>query len=146
MPKRLPQVELRDVARSMGGVAASAGRRLLKDPLNTLLLFASLGLTILFFVLLGQIQPSSAGERVPLSEITKLSDEKDVAAATLLDFDSRVVVDTKGGQLLYAAYPKSDVQTSELVKDLTKGGAAVVVDQLREIGRASCRERVCNDV
>ena len=129
MPKRLPQVELRDVARSMGGVAASAGRWLLKDPLNTFLLFSSLGLTILFFVLLGQIQPNSEGERVPLSEITKLSDEKDIAAATLLDQDSRVVVDTKGGELLYAAYPKSDVQTSELVKDLTKGGAAVVVDQ-----------------
>jgi cell division protease FtsH len=113
----------------MGGVAASAGRWLLKDPLNTFLLFSSLGLTILFFVLLGQIQPNSEGERVPLSEITKLSDEKDIAAATLLDQDSRVVVDTKGGELLYAAYPKSDVQTSELVKDLTKGGAAVVVDQ-----------------
>jgi cell division protease FtsH len=123
------QVELRDVARSMGGVAASAGRWLAKDPLNTLLIAASLGLTILFFVLLGQIQPSSEGERAPLSEVAELSDGKDIAAATLLDHDARVVVDTKGGELLYAAYPQSDVQTAELVEGLTKGGAAVIVDQ-----------------
>jgi cell division protease FtsH len=129
LPVRPPKVSGREVAGAIGERFAALGRWLLKDPLNTFLLFASLGLTILFFVLLGQIQPSSEGDRVPLSEITQLNDRKDIAAATLLDQDSRVVVDTKGGRLLYAAYPKSDVQTSELVKDLTKGGAAVVVDQ-----------------
>jgi len=129
LPSRAPKVSGREVAKALGERLGAVGRWLAKDPLNTLLIVSSLGLTILFFVLLGQIQPSSAGERVPLSEITELSDEKDIAAATLLDQDARVVVDTKGGELLYAAYPKSDVQTSELVKALTKGGAAVIVDQ-----------------
>ncbi len=124
-----PQVEFRDVARSMGGVAVSVGRRLAKDPLNTLLIVASLGLTILFFSLLGEIKPSSGGERVPLSQITKLSKEKKIEAATLLDEDARVIVDTRGGQVLYAAYPHSDAQTSSLFKQLTAGGATVQIDQ-----------------
>ena len=124
-----PQVEFRDVARSMGGIAASVGRWLAKDPLNTLLIVASIGLTILFFSLLGDIKPSSGGERVPLSEIAELSDRKQITAATLLDQDARVVVDTKGGRLLYAAYPQSDAQTAELLRELSKGGATVLVDQ-----------------
>ncbi len=124
-----PQVEFRDVAQSMGGVAVSVGRWFAKDPLNTMLIVASIGLTILFFALLGDIQPSSGGDRVPLSEVTELSEEKQISAATLLDHDARVVVDTKGGRLLYAAYPQSDAQTAELVKELTKGGASVIVDQ-----------------
>ncbi|HEX8689019.1 MAG TPA: ATP-dependent zinc metalloprotease FtsH, partial [Solirubrobacterales bacterium] len=124
-----PQVEFRDVAQSMGGVAVSGARWLAKDPLNAVLIVASIGLTILFFSLLGDIQPSSGGDRVPLSEVTELSDRKQITAATLLDHDSRVVVETKGDRLLYAAYPQSDAQTAELVKKLTKGGASVIVDQ-----------------
>ena len=124
-----PQVEFRDVARSMGGVAASAGRWLARDPINTILIVASIGLTILFFNLLGDIQPSSSGERVPLSRVEKLAKHKQVELATLLDQDSRVVVDTKSGQELYAAYPKSDAETSNLLKQLTSGGAVVEIDQ-----------------
>jgi cell division protease FtsH len=126
---RPPQVSGREVASAIGERAVAIGRWLAKDPLNTLLMVASIGLTALFFNLLGDIQPSSGGDRVPLSEITELSDRKQIVAATLLDHDARVVVDTKGGQLLYAAYPQSDAQTAELVRELTKGGASVIVDQ-----------------
>jgi cell division protease FtsH len=125
----MPQVDFRDVARSMGGVAASVGRWLLKDPINTVLIVASIGLTVLFFSLLGQIQPSSSGTRVPLSRVEKLAKKKQIELATLLDQDSRVVVDTKGGSELYAAYPKSDAETSNLLKQLTDGGAVVEIDQ-----------------
>ena len=38
-------------------------------------------------------------------------------------------MDTKGGLLLYAAYPESDAQTSAMVRELTKSGAIVQVDQ-----------------
>jgi cell division protease FtsH len=124
-----PQVEFRDVARSMGGVAASIGRWLARDPINTVLIVASVGLTILFFTLLGDIQPSSSGTRVPLSRVEKLAKDKQIELATLLDQDSRVVVDTKSGGELYAAYPKSDAETSNLLKQLTKGGAVVEIDQ-----------------
>jgi cell division protease FtsH len=113
----------------MGGVAASAGRWLARDPINTVLIVASIGLTILFFTLLGDIQPSSSGTRVPLSRVEKLAKEKQIELATLLDQDSRVVVDTKEGLELYAAYPKSDAETSNLLKQLTSGGAVVEIDQ-----------------
>ncbi len=124
-----PQVEFRDVARSVGDVAASVGRWFLKDPINTVLIVASIALTILFFSLLSAIQPASSGERVPLSRVEKLAKHKQIQLATLLDVDSRVVVDTKEGLELYAAYPKSNTETSNLVKELTAGGAVVEIDQ-----------------
>jgi cell division protease FtsH len=124
-----PQVEFRDVARSVGDVAASVGRWFAKDPINTVLIFASIALTILFFSLLNAIQPASSGERVPLSRVEKLAKHKQIQLATLLDVDSRVVVDTKGGLELYAAYPKSNTETSNLVKELTAGGAVVEINQ-----------------
>jgi cell division protease FtsH len=124
-----PQVEFRDVARSVGDVAASVGRWFAKDPINTVLIFASIALTILFFTLLNQIQPASSGERVPLSRVEKLAKHKQIQLATLLDVDSRVVVNTREGLELYAAYPKSNTETSSLVKELTAGGAVVEIDQ-----------------
>jgi cell division protease FtsH len=127
--RKRPEVDLRDVARSVGGVAASVGRWFAKDPLNTMLIVASIGLTILFFVLLEEIQPSSGGEKVPLSKISKLTKNDQVLTATLLDQDSRVVVETVGGREMYAAYPSSDSQTNSLVKSLTESGAIVTVDQ-----------------
>jgi cell division protease FtsH len=127
--RKRPQVDLRDVARSVGDVAASVGRWFAKDPLNTVLIVASIGLTILFFVLLGQIQPASGGEKVPLSEVSKLAENDQVLSATLLDQDSRVVVETVNGREVYAAYPSSDAQTNSMVKALTESGAIVTVDQ-----------------
>jgi cell division protease FtsH len=124
-----PQVEFRDVARCVGGVAASAGRWFAKDPLNTMLIVASLVLTFLFFNLLGDIQPSTSGERVPLSRVFELAKQKQIEEATLLDQDARVLMETKGGLTLYAAYPESDAQTSAMVRELTKSGSIVQVDQ-----------------
>jgi cell division protease FtsH len=113
----------------MGDVAARVGRWFAKDPLSTALIVASLVLAFLFFDLLGQIQPSTSGERIPLSRVSKLAEKKQIAEATLLDQDARVLLETKGGQLLYAAYPESDAQTSAMVSGLTKSGAIVQVDQ-----------------
>jgi cell division protease FtsH len=133
VPQRPRKVETREVAREVTGAlgerAVAVGRWLAKDPLNTFLIGASIALIVLFFAFLGDIEPDSPGERVPLSDVTGLADAKQIDTATLLDQDTRVVVDTKGGQLLYAAYPKSDAQTSALVKALTQSGAAVQIDQ-----------------
>jgi len=126
---RRPQVDFRDVARSVGDVAASVGRWFAKDPLSTALIVASLVLTFLFFDLLGQIQPSTSGERVPLSRVFKLAESKQISEATLLDQDARVTMRTKSGLDLYAAYPESDAQTSSMVRELTESGAVVQVDQ-----------------
>ncbi len=57
------KVNFKEIAGSVGGRLATVGKWFLKDPLNTALLLASIFLTITFFVLLDQIQPSSAGKR-----------------------------------------------------------------------------------
>ena len=101
-----------------------------KNPLNTFLLVCALVLTILFFTLLDSTKPSSPGQGVPLSSIVKLSDAKKIANATLLDQDSRVVVETKKDRrVLWAAYPSSDAQLNTLIKTLDQNGAVVEVDQ-----------------
>jgi cell division protease FtsH len=105
------------------------GRWFLKDPLNTALILASLFLTFLFFNLLGDIKPSSAGEKVPLSRVVQLTQQKQIRAATLLDQDSRVVIDTKNGRTVWAAYPSSDAQLNTMIQTLDKSGAVVSVDQ-----------------
>ncbi|HEX5609550.1 MAG TPA: ATP-dependent zinc metalloprotease FtsH [Solirubrobacterales bacterium] len=129
LPVKPPHVDIKEAAKALGERLAAVGRWFLKDPLNTGLIVASLVLTILFFNLLGQIQPASNGEKVALSEVIRLTDNKQVEVATLLDQDSRVVIDTANGRQVYAAYPSSDAQTNGLIKQLTKGGAIVTVDQ-----------------
>jgi cell division protease FtsH len=105
------------------------GRALLKDPLSLFLLVASIVLTVLFFSLLGSIQPSSEGEEVPLSRVSQLTDSGQVATATLLDQDSRVVVNSTSGRTVWAAYPESDAETAQLVRELRRSGAVVQIDQ-----------------
>jgi cell division protease FtsH len=129
LPVKPPHVDIREVGRAVGERLGVIGRWFLKDPINTVLLLASIALTITFFALLNDIQPASSGERVPLSKVEKLAKHKQIQLATLLDNDSRVVVDTREGLELYAAYPKSDAETSHLLSQLTKGGAVVEIDQ-----------------
>jgi cell division protease FtsH len=129
IPVRPPQVSGRDAVRAVGERLGAIARWFAKDPLSTVLIVASLVLTFLFFNLLGQIQPSTSGERIPLSRVSKLAEKKEIGEATLLDQDARVLLETKDGQLLYAAYPESDAQTSAMVRGLTESGAVVQVDQ-----------------
>jgi cell division protease FtsH len=129
IPVRPPQVNGREALQAVGERFAAVGSWFAKDPLSTALIVASLILTFLFFNLLGQIQPSTSGERIPLSQVSKLAKEKQIREATLLDQDARVLLETKNGEQLYAAYPESDAQTSSMVKGLTLSGATVEVDQ-----------------
>ncbi|HEV7528380.1 MAG TPA: ATP-dependent zinc metalloprotease FtsH [Solirubrobacteraceae bacterium] len=133
---------------------AQAIRRLaLRDPLALFLLLASIGLAVAFATLLGQIKPASSGTQVPLSQVQKLARHHQIASATLLDHDSRVVLETKGSsvssqpkggatggttestvavgppQRLWAAYPSSGAQTEQLANELSTGGASVSIDQ-----------------
>ncbi|HEX6781647.1 MAG TPA: ATP-dependent zinc metalloprotease FtsH [Solirubrobacterales bacterium] len=119
----------REVWESVRERLAKVGRWFLKDPLNTGLILASLFLVFTFFNLLGQIQPSSPGEKVALSRVVQLTKQKQVQTATLLDQDSRVVIDTKNGRVVWAAYPSSDAQLNTMIQALDKSGALVSVDQ-----------------
>jgi cell division protease FtsH len=119
----------REVAQAVQERLGKVGRWFLKDPLNTALIVASLFLTFLFFNLLGDIKPSSAGEKVPLSRVVQLTQQKQIETATLLDQDSRVVIDTENGRTVWAAYPSSDAQLNTMIQALDKSGATVTVDQ-----------------
>ncbi len=119
----------REVLKAMGERLGKVGRWFLEDPLNTLLIVASLFLTFLFFNLLGDIKPSSPGEKVPLSRVAQLTEQKQAETATLLDQDSRVVIDTANGRTVWAAYPSSDAQLNSMIEALDKSGATVTVDQ-----------------
>jgi cell division protease FtsH len=133
LPARPTKVNFKEMVGAVSERLALIGRWFLKDPMNTLLIVASIVLTVTFFTLLDQIQPSSAGEKVPLSKIFKLTEDKQVDVATLLDQDSRVVIDTANGRTIYAAYPSSDAQTNSLVKALAESGAVVTIDQQADI-------------
>ena len=119
----------REVWESVRERLGKVGRWFLKDPLNTGLILASLFLVFTFFNLLGQIQPSSPGEKVPLSRVAQLTKQDQVRTATLLDQDSRVVIDTANGRTVYAAFPSSDAQLNTMIQALDKSGALVTVDQ-----------------
>jgi cell division protease FtsH len=103
-------------------------RFFLKDLLTTFLRFASSALTITFFVLLGSLSPGNTGGAYPLSRVIQLAAQHQIADATFLDHDARVIVDTYGGQRFYANYPSSGAATQELVTTLTNSGARVAVD------------------
>ncbi|HTW40889.1 MAG TPA: ATP-dependent zinc metalloprotease FtsH [Solirubrobacteraceae bacterium] len=74
----------------MGEFTGAVLRMLLRDPLSTFLLLASIGLAIAFATLLGSIKPASSGERVPISAVQQLAKRHELTSATLLDHDSRV--------------------------------------------------------
>jgi cell division protease FtsH len=103
-------------------------RALVKDPLTTFLLVASIALVVAFFVLLSSISPGKMGGQYPLSRVTRLANQHQIADATLLDHDNRVVVDTYDGQRFYANYPSSGAATTELYTELVNSGARVSVD------------------
>jgi cell division protease FtsH len=127
------KANFKEIAGSVGERLAPIGRWFFKDPLNTMLIVASIALTATFFILLDQIQPSSSGEKIPLSQVFTLTENKQVVEATLLDEDARVVIDTVNGRTVYAAYPSSDAQTNSMVKALTEAGAVVTVNQQADI-------------
>jgi len=75
-------------------VGSALRRILLKDPIATFLLLASLGLAIAFFSLLGAIKPSSRGRVVPISAVQSLAKHREISRALLLDHDDRVEITT----------------------------------------------------
>ena len=104
-------------------------RKLTRDVFATGLLLGAIALTILFFVLLGATRPESPGTPVPLSQVFQLARASEVVDATLLDADDRIVIDTRDGQVLWAAYPSSGAQTQALTNALESGRAVVTVKQ-----------------
>jgi cell division protease FtsH len=142
----------------INAITAVLLRLLLRDPLSTFLLLASIVLAVTFATLLGQIKPGSSGTEVPISTVQTLAKHREITSAIVLDHDSRVELTTtanapsvtgsqaqtgRGGktvgaapaespggvQKLWAAYPASGAQTQQLLAELAASGASVAVDQ-----------------
>jgi cell division protease FtsH len=99
-----------------------------RDPLSTFLLAASIAVVVVFFLLLGSLGAQGSGEKVPLSTLTRLAEEKRLRSVVLLDYDHQAEVETTSGASLYANYPSSDSATQGLVATLGRAGTTVEVD------------------
>ena len=135
-PRRRPAVRTPRIARKRNpaavlarDVALGALRFLVRDPLSTFLVIAATVLSVVFFTFLGDIGPSARGLEAPLSAVIKLSDDKAVSSARLLDHDSQLEIVARDGRELHAAYPASGAQTQQLIRTLVNNGATVTVDQ-----------------
>jgi cell division protease FtsH len=80
---------------TLGDFATGARRVIFRDKIALFLAFASAGLLIAFFSLLGAIGPSSHGSELPISRVLQLAVHKQIATATLYDHDNRVEVTLK---------------------------------------------------
>src|SRR3984885_10232362 len=102
----------------VGEITSGVLRLLLRDPLSTFLLLASIGLAVAFATLLGSIQPSSSGVEVPVSTVLKLAKSHQLATAVLLDHDSRVELSTtiKAPQLLVGGALPAPTTTTTIAK------------------------------
>src|SRR4051794_26101034 len=125
-----PKATLRFLAAVLSGI-------LKLGPVGLGLTAIVIVLFIGYFTMLGRIAPVKAGHRVALNQITALADGKELTRATLYDEDARIVVHQTDGKTAYAAYPKSDAATANLIDTLRKSGAQVDVDQ--QPGKARVR-------
>ncbi len=115
--------------KSLGEFAGGVLRFLLKDPLAWFLLITAVVLLVIFFNLLGAIQPSSPGKQVTLSEVSTLAKEKSAETVTLLDQDARIVIVETDGEVVWAAIPSQGANVGSLLEGLQRSGATVTVDQ-----------------
>jgi cell division protease FtsH len=115
----------------LGDFVQGTRKLLFRDKLTSFLVFASLGLALIFALLLGSIGPSSKGAQIPISRVETLAKNHNIALATLLDHDNRVEIITirPTRQLLWASYVSSGAQTGQLLSTLKSSGSPVVVDQ-----------------
>jgi cell division protease FtsH len=109
-------------------VASGFARLLTRDALTTGLLCISIGLVVVFFVLLGELSPGQTGRPVGLSQAQRLVQSHRAAHATLLDHDDRIVLDLRTGARVSASYPASGALTSGLTHELTRAHVPYSVD------------------
>jgi len=125
-------------------IATGALRLLLRDPLSTLLLLASIGLAVAFATLLSSIQPSSSGTQVPVSTVLKLAKSHQIANATLLDHDSRVELSTstKAPRLLANGTLPAPTTSTTLVKGKKHGQRSHTVTTVVEPAAAGVAQQL----
>jgi cell division protease FtsH len=118
----------REIGSRVRDLLGRISKLLTRDPISTFLLAGSIVIFVTFFSLLGSLGAEGAGQKVPLSTLTKLAETNRLRSATLLDYDHQVVVVTDSGAELYSDYPASDAGTQQLFQSLTKSGARVQIN------------------
>jgi cell division protease FtsH len=86
----------------VGEAFTAVGRFLARDLIATLLLCASIGLAVTFFVLLGSLGQDASGTQVSLSTVNDLASAQRIRSATLLDRDHQVEAVTETGLRIFA--------------------------------------------
>jgi cell division protease FtsH len=109
-------------------VGSSLARLLTRDAVATGLLCISVGLIVVFFVLLSDLSPGQTGRSVKLSQAQQLVRSHRAADASLLDHDDRIVLDLRTGGRVSASYPSSGAQTGSLLSELTREHVPYAID------------------
>jgi cell division protease FtsH len=98
------------------------------DPLTVLFAALAIVLLVLFLALLGSTKPSRKGRELAYSTVVRLADGGQIARATLLDYDHRILLRTRDGKEAWAGHPSAGGQSDALASRLAAHGAQVFVD------------------
>jgi cell division protease FtsH len=134
MKLRSRLLDIRDITLGIPGA--------FKDYLITQPIVAAMGtlaivLFIVFFSMLGTLNPATPGQEVPLGQVLTAAKQRQVATASIKDEDARIAITTRAGGQYWAAYPKAEGQTSRLIDAMQKANANFDVDQ--QSGKATKR-------
>ena len=117
------------VRRSLGVFFTAVRKIVFSDLVALFLLVSAITIAIAFFTLLGRIEPSNPGRQINLTQVSQLTQDKQVTRAILLDEDNRIVLTTATGEVVWAGFPSSGASTAPLLTRLSAAGAPVEVDQ-----------------
>ena len=123
------RLKLDDVKEFLKGIVLFTVDYIRTQPILGFLIALATILLVLFFMLLGSLSPSSPGTEVSLDSVLNSAQTRQVQRATILDEDARIEVQTRQGQSVWAAYPKSEGQTARLIDAMIKGKAQLDVNQ-----------------
>jgi cell division protease FtsH len=102
--------------------------RISLDPLAVLFAVLAAALLIVFLVMLGSTQPRSSGTELPYSTVQRMAAAGEVRTATQLDYDHRILISGRAGNVSWASYPANGALQDQLLNTLNEKGASITVD------------------
>jgi len=98
------------------------------QPIVGVLMGLAAMLLLTFFIMLNGLSPSTHGTQVGLGQVLQAADQHQISSAKLLEQDGLVQIATRAGQRVYAVYPKSEGETSQLINTFYRSGARLEID------------------
>jgi len=121
----------------MKAIGAGIWEYFATQPVLSALTGLAVFLLTVFFILLGGLNPSAQGQQVPLNQVLDAAGQRQVQSAKIYNEDAQVAIVTRAGQHVFAPYPKSEGETSQLINLFDKAGAQLTIDQ--QSGKGSRR-------